>query len=145
MLDGHIAVVDEEPPAVRFGVAQVVNNRGQRRVGQRRLFQQWRGFRGEKPSVVGRQPDGCVAFVDKPEQRNQVTVVAAGVGGEGIPIGGPPRDVVAHSISHTVVVVTRVVDRQQSSIFGVEQEEQPVEEDQRRLPYRWQTLSGGVR
>ncbi len=64
LLDGHVAVVDEAALAVDLGVAQVMDDRGERRVGQAHRLQQRSGFGGEQTAVVRRQADRGVAFVD---------------------------------------------------------------------------------
>ena len=134
LLDGHVAVVDEAPSAARLGVAQVVDDRRHGRVGQTGRFQQRRGVRREQSAVVGRQADGGVALVDQLAERHQVVVVARGVDREGVAVGHPARDVVAHALAQAVVVVAGVVDRQQAAIFRIEHEEQSIEQHQRRLP-----------
>ena len=73
------------------------------------------------------------ALVDEPAQRHQVVVVAGGRAGEGVPLLHPAGHVVPDPFPQPVVVVARVVDRQESPVLGVEKEEQPVEEGQRRL------------
>ncbi len=133
LLDGHVAVVDEAPALARCGVAEVVDDGGDDRVRQTDGFQQRGGFGREEAAVVGRQADGAVAPVDQPAERHQVVVVVAGDVGEGVSLVHAAGDVVAHPLTQPVVVVAGVVDGEQPPVLGVEQEEQPVEEDQRRL------------
>ncbi len=115
-------------------MAEVVDDRGHDRVRQADPVQQRRGFGGEEAAVVGRQADGGVALIDQPAERRQVVAVVAGGGGEGVALVHAAGDVVAHPLAQPVVVVAGVVDGEQAPVLGVEQEEQPVEEDQRRLP-----------
>ena len=133
LLDGHVAVVDEAPPLARLGMAEVVDDRGHDRVRQADPVQQRSGVGGEEAAVVGRQADGGVAPIDQPAERRQVVAVVAGGGGEGVALVHAAGDVVAHPLAQPVVVVAGVVDGEQAPVLGVEQEEQPVEEDQRRL------------
>jgi len=57
----------------------------------------------------------------------------AGEAGKGVPGGSAFVDVVANGFTEAVVVVAAVVDGQQVAVFGVEEEEQAVEEDESGL------------
>ena len=59
-----------------------------------------------------------------------MVVVAGGAGGEDGAALHPVRHVVADRLPQTVVLVSRVVHREQSPVLGVEHEEQPVEKDE---------------
>ena len=142
LLDRHVAVVDEAPFSVRFGVAQVIDERGDRRVRQSDTLQQGGGIRGEQAAVVRRQADRRVALVDEPAQRRQVVVVVGGDGGEDVPAGRPLRDVVAHPLAQAVVVIPGVVDGEKPPVLGVEHEQQSIQEDQRGLAYPRQLFPG---
>ena len=140
LLHRHVAVVDEAPHAVGSlagarladrGMAEIVDHLGGHRVRHPDALQQRRRLGREQAAVVGRQADRRIAPVDLPEQLGQVVVVVAGGRGEGIPCGHPARHLVAHPPAQAVVIVARVVDRQQPPVLGVEQEQQPIEEDQR--------------
>ena len=145
LLDGHVTVVDESPPLIRLGVAEVVDDGRNGRVRQADTLQQRRGITREQAAVVGRKPDGLVATVDNHAQRRQVVVVAGGDGGEGVLIPCPLGNVVAYPLSKPVVVVPRVVDRQESPVLGIEHEEQPVQEDQGGMAYVGEAFAGCVR
>ena len=135
LLDGHVAVVDEAAPGARVpGMAQAVDDRGDLRVGEPDPFQQRGGLGGEQSAVVGRQADGGVALVDEFEQGHQPVVVVAGDRGVGVLVGHPAGDVVPDPLSQAIVVVANVIDRQQAPVLGVEDEEQPIEEDEGGLP-----------
>ena len=133
LLHGHVAVVDVAPAAFACGVAEVVDDGGERGVGQARLFEHGRGASGKEAAVVGRQTDGGVAPVDLAAERGDVVVVAAGEGGKDVAGRHAFVDVVAHGFAQAVVVVAVVVDGQQVAVLGVEEEEQTVEEDERGL------------
>ena len=145
LLDGHVTVVDETPPLIRLGVAQVVDDGRNGRVRQAYGLQQRRGITREQAAVVGRKPDGFVATVDEPVQVRQVVVVVMGGGGEDVSVPRPPGDVIAYPLSQAVVVVPRVVDRQESPVLGIEHEEQPVQEDQGGMAHVGEAFAGGVR
>ena len=125
-------------------MAQVVDYRGDGRVGQADGFQQGSGFGGEQSAVVGRQTDGGVTLVDDLAQRHHVVVIAGGDGRKRIVPGRAAGDVVPHALAQPVVVVAGVVDGQQSPVLGVEHEQQPVEEDQRGLADLCEVLAAGV-
>ena len=57
----------------------------------------------------------------------------------------PARNVVTDGLSQTIVVVPRVVDRQQPPVLGIEHKQQPIEEDQRRIPALSETSSRFLR
>ena len=144
MLDGHVAVVDVAGLAVGLGVAEVVDDGGDDGVGQAHLVEQGRGGGGEQAAVVGREADGGVAPVDQPEQGVEVVVVAGGCAGEGVVAGDALGHVVANALAEAVVVVAGVVHRQQAAVFGVEDEEQPVEKDEGGFADPGHGLVGGV-
>ncbi len=54
----------------------------------------------------------------------------------------PAGNVVPHTLSQTVIVVSRVVDREKAAVFGVEQKQEPVEENQRRVTDLLKTFAG---
>ncbi len=74
-----------------------------------------------------------------------MVVIAGGDGRKRIAFGGAAGDVVAHRLAQPVVVVAGVVDGQQSPVLGVQHEQQPVEQDQRRLADLREVLAAGVR
>ena len=74
-----------------------------------------------------------------------MVVVAGGTVRKDIALGHAAGDVVTHRRAQPVVLVTGVVDGQQAPVFGVEQEQQPVEEDQRRLPDLREIAAAAVR
>ena len=95
------------------------------------MIQDRRGLWCEQATIVGRQPDRLIALVDLAEQLDQTVVVVAGGGGEGVALGHAACDILTYPLAQAVVIVARVVDRQQSAILRVEHEQHPVEEDQR--------------
>ena len=114
-------------------MAQVVDYRGKRRVGQADGFQQGSGFGGEQSAVVGRQADGVVAPVDDLAERHNVVVIAGGDVRKRVAPVRAVGDIQSHPLLQPVVVVASVVYGQQAAVLGVEHEQQPVEEHQRRL------------
>ena len=137
LLHGHVAVVDK----VAVGVAQVVDDGRDGRVGQTHRFQQRRGVGREQPAVVRRQTNGLVAPADELEQRRQVVVIVGGHGRVRVVSRHPVRNVVADGLSQTIVVVARIVDWQQAPVLGVEHKQQAVEEDQGRIPALGEALA----
>ena len=130
LLHGHVAVVDKAAAGFASGAAEVVDDRGENGVGQLYLIEYGRGLLGEKAAVVGGQADGGVARVDLAAEGGDVVVVVAGDGGKGVAGGNAFVDVVANGFTQAVVVVAGVVDGQQIAVFGVEEEEEAVEEDE---------------
>ena len=131
LLDGHVAVVDEAAPLGRFGVAEVVEQVGDRRVGEAHPLQDGGGFARKEPAVVGREADGGVAAVDEPAQGHDVVVVVGGGIGEEVVVFHPLRDGVSDALPEAVALVGPVVDGEQAAVFGIEHEQQPVQENQR--------------
>ena len=73
-----------------------------------------------------------------------MVVVAGSHGRKRIAPGRAAGDVVPHALAQPVVVVAGVVDGQQSPVLGVEHEQQPVEEHQRRLADIGEIVIAGV-
>ena len=141
LLHRHFAVVDKAALSLKvLGVAQVVDDGSNFRVGQASLFQQRSGGRTEQAAVVGRESNGRIAFIDKLEKRRQAVMVVGGNRRERGSFDHSVCDVVPYPFSEAVVVVARIVNRQESPVFGVEHEEQSVKEDQRRFSDRYETL-----
>ena len=67
------------------------------------------------------------------------------MGREGVSVGLPACDIVPHSLSQAIVVVTCIVDRQKSPVFGVQHEEQSIQENQGGFPDFCKILACGVR
>ena len=96
----------------------------------------------EQPAVVGWQADRRVALVDDPAQIVDGRPVARGVGGERIAFVLAPPDAVAHPRPEAVVVVAGIAHREQLTILGVEDEQEPVEERQGRVSHLRQPRLG---
>ena len=126
LLHGQIAVVHKPARAVHFGVAQVVYDRRDNGVGQPCRLQYRRGFGGEQPAVIRRQRDGRIPLVNEGEQRRQPVVISGCHAGERVALLHPPRDVVPPGLSQPIVVVARIIHRQQPSILSAQYEQQPV-------------------
>ena len=104
-------------------MAQVVDDGSDLRVGQASRFQQRSGGRTEQAAVVGRQSNRRIAFIDKLEKRRQAVMVVSGNRRERGSFGHSVCDVVPYPFSEAIVVVARIVDRQESPVFSVENEE----------------------
>ena len=74
-----------------------------------------------------------------------MVVVAGGVRRERVSVSDPPRHVVPYPLSQPVVVVPRVVDREESPVLGVQHKEQAIQKNQGSLPDVRETLVRGVR
>ena len=81
----------------------------------------------EQAAVVRRQANGGVAFVDNAAQVADGRPVAGGRIGEYIALRLARTHVVAHS-TQAVVVIRGVSHGQQVAVFGVEDEQQAVEQ-----------------
>ena len=135
LLHGHVAVVDEAAVAVGTSVTQVVDDGGNHIIRQANRFQQGRGAQRKQAAVIRRQANGGVPLVDQSEQVSQVVVVLGGPRGQGVLVGHALCNVVAHPLAQAVVVVARIIDRQQPAVFGVQNKQQPVQEDQGGLTH----------
>ena len=89
----------------------------------------------EQSAVVRRQADGGVATVHGPAEIVHRRPVAGSVFREHVPAVFTVADIAAHLVAQPVVVVALVADRQQVAVLGIEDEQQPVEQDQRGLAH----------
>src|SRR3546814_2275934 len=80
------------------------------------------------PSLPASRP--CCARVDGAEQAAQVLPDARGSGAEHVAAVAAPGDVVAQP-AQRIVIVAAVVDWQQGTVFGIEDEQQAIQHDQR--------------
>ena len=149
LLHRHVAIVHEAAvPAFRYpraGVAEVIHDRRDHRVRQPDALQHRRRLGCEQAAVVGRKSYRLVAPVDLVEQLGQAVVVVRRRRGERVLVGHAARHVLAHPLAQAVIVVARVVDRQQPTILGVKDEQHTVQEDERRRTGFGQVLvPGGV-
>src|SRR3546814_2934652 len=81
----------------------------------------------EQAAVVGRQADRVVALVDGAEQAAQMLPDARGSGAEHVAAVAAPGDVVAQP-AQRIVIVAAVVDWQQGTVFGIEDEQQAIQQ-----------------
>ena len=141
----EIAVVDVTPALGRPLERERVDDVGHRRVAEPDGGQQRGAAAVEQRAVVGRQADGGVALVDgaaqivdrRPIARRSHRKRVAGV--------LAAADVAPHAVAQRVIVVARIPDRQQIAILGIEDEQEPVEQDQRGLPrVRQRGVRGGI-
>src|SRR3546814_13408154 len=86
----------------------------------------------EQAAVVGRQADRVVALVDGAEQAAQMLPDARGSGAEHVAAVAAPGDVVAQP-AQRIVIVAAVVDWQQGTVFGIEDEQQAIDRKSTRL------------
>ena len=139
--DRQVAVVD--PAAQHFiGAArQRVDDGRQHGIRHGGALQQLRPAAVEQAAVVGRHADGIGTVIDEQKgaaQRKPDVWHPRSEGLAGI-------DAVAHlfaQVPHAVRAVAGVVHRQQPPVFGVEQKQQPVKQDQRGLAHLVQVGCG---
>ena len=135
LLHAQVAVVDVAAPAGALLERQCVDDVGQELVAEPNVGEQRRALPVEQAAVVGRQADGGVTPVDGRGEIVDRGPVAGGGGREGVvPILALP-DVVAHLHAESVVVVAFVANGQQLAIFGVEDEQQTIEQREGRVAH----------
>ena len=130
--DGEVAVVHETEALARpsLSTGQQVNRLGQVLVADGALLQEGVAGWVEQPAIVGRHAQCFLPAADDLEQGAQV-----------IPQGGLLRqvdhagihlvgDVLLDRLQAVLPAVTGVIQRQQPPALGVEQEQQPVQQDQ---------------
>ena len=128
--DGQVAVVD---PAARdfFGAArQRVDDGRHHLVGHVGALQQGRAAAVEQAAVVGGHADGVVALVDQQENALQLQPDMTERARKRRPRVHPVAHVLADA-AHAVFGVALVAHGQQVAVFGVEQKQQAVQQDQR--------------
>ena len=130
LLHGKAAVVDVAAFAAGWGPLEGkrVHHFGEDRVGQLNPIQQRCAFRVEQAAVVGRQAEGGVALVDDAGQVLQGVVVAGGGFRKRLALLLAPPHLLAHALAEADVGVGVVIYRQQVAVFGVEDEQQAVEQ-----------------
>ena len=146
LLNAEVAVVDVSPAFGRPLERKRVDRRSHHGIDKPYVGQQRRAPAVEQPAVIGRQADGRVAPVDGAAQivdgrpvgrrrlRKRVVLVHAAA------------NVFAHLLAKRIVVVAFVADGQQVAVFGIEDEQKPVEQDQRGLAhFRQRCIRRGVR
>jgi len=141
--DRQVAVVDPAAQQVLGAARQRVDDRRHHRVGHAGALQQGRAGALEQAAVVGRHADRVVALVD--QQKHALQVAPDVVEPGGVDLAGV--DAVAHPLAqraHAVGRVARVAGRQQQAVFGVEQEQKPVQQDQRGFAHLVQVVGGVV-
>ena len=106
-------------------------------------------LRVKQPAIVGRQSDRGVAFVDRAAQVVEDGPVARRRGRESVSLVLAVPDIEPDPVAQAVVIVPAVIDREQVAVFGVKDEQQPVEKDQRRVPHvlqrGWHAISDRAR
>ena len=142
LLHAEVPVVDVAPAGGGLLERQRVDDVRHDAVAQPDRAEQRGPLPVEQPAVVGRKTDRRVALVDDPAQIVDGGPVARGVGGERIAFVLAPPDVVAHPRPEAVVVVAGVAHREQFTVLGVEDEQEPVEERQGRVPHLRQRRVG---
>ena len=135
LLDGEVPVADVAPALRRPAARHRVHHGGERRVPEGDPVQQRRPPRIEEAAVVGRQAERRVALVNDPAEVADRVPVARRLRRERLPAVEPRRDVAPHPVAEADRPVLLVVHRQQAAVLGVEDEQQPVEQDQRRVPH----------
>ena len=131
LLHGKAAVVDVAAFAGRGLLeAKRIDQLCENRIGQLNPVQQRCAFRVEQAAVVGRQAEGGVALVNDAGQVLQGLVVAGG--GLRKRLAGllAPPHLLAHALPKADVGVGVVTHGQQVAVFGVEDEQQAVEQHQ---------------
>ena len=88
--------------------------------------------RVKQPAVIGRQADRAVALVDRAAQiveRRTNSAPRCRKTCRSVSLRSPTSR--ADPVAQAVVVVAAVVDRKKVAVFGIKDEQQPIEKDQR--------------
>ena len=136
LLHGQAAVVDVAAFAGRGLLeAKRIDQLRENRIGQLNPVQQRCACWVEQAAVVGRQAEGGVALVNDAGQVLQGLVVAGGGLRKGLAGLLAAAHLFAHALPEADVGVGVVAHGQQVAVFGVEDEQQAVEQHQGGLPH----------
>ena len=130
MLHGQIAVIDEAATADIGAPRQAINQGAEFGVGQFDTRENIAGRLNEQAAVVRRQADRRIALVDGAKQVAQMLPGAGDRSAERIAAFAALGDVIAQP-AQRVAGVALIVDRQQRAIFGVQDEQQAIQQNQR--------------
>ena len=135
LLHAEFAVVDIAPALWRSLEREGVDDIGDYRVAEPDIGQQGRALPVEQPAIVGRQADGGVAAVDGTAEIVDGRPVAGRRGGKHVLQILAAPDILADIFPQRIIVIAIFSGGQQVPIFGVEDEQKPVEQDQRGLAH----------
>ena len=142
LLDAEVPVVDVAAAVRRLLERERVDDIRHHCIAEPHVGQQRRAFPVEQAPVVGRQADRGVAGVDGAAEIVEGRPVTGGTGRKDVAGVLAAADVTAHFFSKRVVVVAVVPHRQQVAIFGIEYEQEAVEQDQRGIAHLGQWRVG---
>ena len=129
MADAEIAIVDVAPAGRALLERQGVDNIGHDPVAEPDAVEKRRALPVEEAAIVGRQADGDFPLVDRTAETVNCRPIGCQGLGERIVLVFAAAHIAANLVAQRVIVVALVADGQQVAVFGIEDEEKPVEQE----------------
>ena len=97
----------------------------------------------EQTAVIGREANRGITLVNRPAQIVNDRPVAGRAGREGIALALTAPNVTPHLVAQAVIVVALIPHRQQVAVFGIQDKQQPIEQNQGRVTHLGQRCVRG--